>query len=237
MQVVATFPVQLEQRLSREELAALYWAASMVVDAAGQAYGDAVADHHEAKGDEAQLFGNSVKTRHRFQVERRIEGQPLVVVEDLGWNIHRLRVGPLRIKSYKLGEFIDDDIHRRFPGPKGGYTAGSDGIHREQMGLFSLSPKSLIDPSEATLGNDLIFGHFGNPREGLVKHYLGALGVDDQDRRYWAWVERQDQQSGASERESQRPSFAPFDQRPAAGLLVNPKDAQTGNVEELRVKG
>ena len=234
---MAFFPAQLEQRLSHEERAALHWAAEMEADAAGQAYRDAVADHHEAKGDEAQLFGNSVRIRHRFQVERRIEGQPLVVVEDLGWNIHRLRVGPLRIKSYKLGEFVDDDIHRRFPEPNGGYTVDSDGIHSKQMGLFSLTPESSIDISEAALVNDLIFGHFGNPREGLVKHYLGALGVDDQERRYWAWVERQDQQSGATERESSRPSFAPFDQRPAVEFLVNPKGAQTGNVKELRAKG
>jgi hypothetical protein len=98
-------------------------------------------------------------------------------------------------------------------------------------------PEPPLPIAEAALLNDLIIGHFGNPRDGLVKWYLGAIVVDDMGNRRWAWIERQEGSEEADVHEIARPQMVPFDQRQPAELEVNTNAAQTGNAGQLSGQG
>jgi hypothetical protein len=231
---VPNIPPQLQALCSSEELEDLLWALRMNAEELERAYASAVSDHNEAEGDDALLFGNAVRVRHRYRALLRCEERPGVFGEETSWRVHRIRVGRFRIKSYKLGEFIDDDIYRCVPGWVGGDGLGRPG----QIPLFTIAPEPPLEMGDAMGINELIYGHFGNPREGLVKHYLGALDVDARGRRRWAWVLRQDErpESAVAGVDMPRP-IVPFDKREAASFKVKPKRAPTGDPERVEGKG
>jgi hypothetical protein len=158
------------------------------------------------------------------------------VIEELRWS-YRLRVGPLRLRINKLGDSVNDDIYSAVPQSSPWAVAEAADQWFVQGTLFSMPPTPPMAITEAALLNDLIIGHFGNPRDGLVKWYVGAVVSDQLGRPDWAWVERQETEEAAPEREERRPEMVPFDQRPAAELEVGAKTAQTGKAAESLGQG
>jgi hypothetical protein len=73
--------------------------------------------------------------------------------------------------------------------------------------------------------NRLTVGHFGNPREGLVKWYLGGWAATPNGQKAWAWIERQDEsgEAGGFATLAPRTPIEPFDQRTADVVAVRPR--------------
>lgn len=210
----------------------------MISEELEDAYASSVASHNEAEGDDALLFGNTVRVRHRHRAAFRCEEKPGVVLEETAWRVHRVRVGRFRIKIYKLGEFIDDDIYRCLPN-RGGDVERLGGLIRlGQIPLFSVDPVAPLEIHEAVQINDLVYGHFGNPRQGLVKQYAGAVVLDERGRQRWAWVLRQDERTSSALADGDlRPKpIVPFSQRQPAAIEVKAKGAMTEYPEVHQVR-
>ena len=132
---------------------------------------------------------------------------------------YTVEVGPFSAGVYKLGDFPDEDIHACFPDAsptKRGYGERN----RAQLSLFDATPSSRLAPDARYACNDLIVGHFGNPRDGLVKWYVGAYIVDEVGRPSWAWVARQKLPGVDAAPVRTRPPVVPFNAREAEPLEV-----------------
>jgi len=91
-----------------------------------------------------------------------------------------------------------------------------------QLTLFSRDAETPTDESSYA-PNSLTIGHFGNPRDGLVKWYLGAWAVDELGHKRWTWIERQDDPNEGVEPLPARPRVVPFSERPQEALEVRPR--------------
>jgi hypothetical protein len=218
---MAEIPYSLLARLGQQSAAAL----SSAVDAIGEelavVYNQNVQDHSEARGDNAQLFGQKIWHHGDFRITGRLEGEPdIAVVHSNG--SYRIEISPISLGVYKLGDTMDEDIHDCFPddSPTKRSYAERNGA---QLRLFEL-PSDTKLPPEARYGlNDLIVGHFGNPRDGLVKWYVGAPTTEDEGTRRWAWIHAQPLQLAKSQPVVRSTRVAPFDPHRAEPLEVRPR--------------
>ena len=90
--------------------------------------------------------------------------------------------------------------------------------NQAQLQLFPFEAVEGPEPEQAFELNDLWVSHFGNPREQLVKLYVGAPSLDDADRKQWAWQRRIDAPSGGGDGAREPVAPAPFDDLPEPEL-------------------
>jgi hypothetical protein len=181
-------------------------------------------DHREARGDNAQIYGAKNYYHGRFRLEGRFDGDPAVSV--IRWKgAYKVVVPPVNIGVYALGNFAEDDIHGHFPDDSP--TKRDYGHHnRDQLAFFETEVESPLPP-EARYGlNDLILGHFGNPREGLTKWYVGAYVMNQGGKPRWAWVERQEDPDQGVQPLPERGPIVPYGSGEVEALQVRPR--QTG---------
>jgi len=226
---MAILPSDLLQRLTKDEAAALIRAIDAIGEELAIVYATNVADHREARGDNSQLFGLKVWVHGRHRATLRFEEDDVVRVVDANGS-YSILVPPLSIGVYKLGDSVHDDVRACFPDKSPTKRAYGE-RNRAQLTLFDPEMTSPL-PREATYGlNELIVGHHGNPRDGLVKWYVGAYVIDSAGHPEWAWIERQDMPAEASQPARLRPPIIPFDGRDAEPLEVRPRRDSTGSGE------
>lgn len=223
---MAIVPRLLLNRLGPEHGAAL----SEAIDAIGEeldlVYKQTCSDHRESRGDNAQVFGLKIWARGEFRVDARFLDSPQAnLVRENG--SYRVAVSELAIGVYKLGQTVDDDIHLCFPDESPTKRAYAE-RNTAQLTLFEIPVVSALPADIRYSLNDLVIGHFGNPRDGLTKWYVGAMIVDDQGRPSWAWVERQDDPGEATSPAPQRPPIEPFGSREVPQIRVGPRQRPTG---------
>jgi len=212
-------PAALAARLDPQSLRSLERLLEAVEQALRSVYSYNVEDYRESRGDDAQLFGFKVWKHLWYAIEQS-------VLEDSGVAISRVEgsfeigVGPLRIGVYGLGHDVSDDIHGCFPDQSPFKRSFGE---QNQLVLFSLEALQPVPDAAEYEANSLTIGHFGNPRDGLVKWYLGAWRSDERERRHWSWVERQDEPQEGLVPLPARPQVAPFDQRPRHDIAIRPR--------------
>jgi hypothetical protein len=218
---MVSLPDSLLQRFSPEEASTLRRALTGIGEELAAVYATNVADHREARGDDAQLFGLKIWVHGRHRIGLRFEDDADIIVTYPNGS-YAVHVKPLSIGVYKLGDSIHDDIHACPPDAsptKRGYGERNS----DQLSLFDSTPESPLPTAIRYACNDLIVGHFGNPRDGLIKWYFGATVVDDLGQQVWAWVERQDLPGSSAEPAPRREPILPFDQREADSLELRPR--------------
>jgi hypothetical protein len=180
-------PPQLIKNLSFPEAQLLRRVLGVVGEELDAVYRAAVR-HHRPR-DNATIFGQRTWVHSWAALEdRRDELGEAEVIEHK--NSSYLRVGRLKVGIHKLGHGADDDIHSCFP--EGSDTKRSYGQNNSlQLALFDSTPDSPLAEDAAFALRELTIGHFGNPKEGLVKWYVGAYIYDDAGRPRWAWITRQ----------------------------------------------
>lgn len=207
-------PPELISRLPLPQTQLLRRALTVVADELPVVYAANVRDHRPR--DNAQVFGLRGFV-HIWAGLRERDGElgEARVVEDN--NTFFLRVGELKVGIHKLGDVVDDDIHSCFP--ERSATQRSYGQRNAlQLTLFESAPEAPLPEERAYALRELTVGHFGNPRDGLVKWYVGAYIYDDQGRPRWAWVALQHVEQATS-----RPEVTPYSERPPAAVEVNPR--------------
>ncbi len=218
---MVNLPEQLLDRLSESDALALKRAVQIVGEELHANYRANVADHREARGDNAQLFGMKIWVHGRFRLEGRFEDDPEVRIVDVNGS-YCLRIGPLSVGVYKVGDLLDDDVHHRFPDTS--TTKRSYGErNRDQLTLFEASGLAPPVDEAAYALNDLTIAHFGNPREGLVKWYAGAFVADELGRLRWAWLARQGLEGLGANQESPSPPIVPFSEREVEDFQIAPR--------------
>jgi hypothetical protein len=214
-------PSQLMNRLSDGEHAQL----RELLDAANEflprIYRDAVLDYQESRGDDAALFGLRVYKHLRFAVGQFVGGQTGVVFFEPNGS-YEVGIGPLRIRIDLLGHSLHEDVLECFPDSSPTKVAVGESNHSQ---LRLEMPEVDLVPGLADYNlNRLTVGHFGNPREGLVKWYLGAWTNTDSGGQRWAWVERQDDLGEGSLPAPLKPRGPiPFNERAVDAVSVIPR--------------
>jgi hypothetical protein len=137
-------------------------------------------------GDNAQLFGLGIWHHGWFAIEEALEAVEGVAIshED---NSHRVHLGELTVFVYKGG---DDEVDSIYDVNLNGSATKREYVDRNQTQLFSLDDIVVAVDERAYELKTLWIAHFGNPRDGLVKIYLGAPSRDAEDRNEWAWHRR-----------------------------------------------
>ncbi len=217
---MAELPDPLLERLGRADGAALGRAVDGIGEELLGVYATSVDEHREARGDNALLFGIKIWVRGEFRLAGRFEDDcDIGVVRANG--SYSVRVGGLSMGVYKLGDAAEEDVHSRFPeaSPTKRSYAERNGA---QLALFEHAPASPLPPAARYGLDELIVGHFGNPREGLVKWYVGAPTTDRRGVRQWAWLAKQTLPSVAAEPSTGRPPMVPFAEREVEELEVRP---------------
>jgi hypothetical protein len=181
-------PQPLRDRLGCEGADRLGDVVEIVESSLRQVYDMDSAAYDPSVGDNSQLFGQNIWHHGWFAIEEALDGFDGVVVshED---NSHRIRLGELTIAVYKGGkEEVDPitDVNLNGSAIKRNYVA------RNQLQLFSLADFARPISERAYDLNTVWIVHFGNPREQLVKLYLGAPMRDAEDHAEWAWYRRID---------------------------------------------
>jgi hypothetical protein len=201
-----------------------------VIDAVGEelalVYAQTCDDHLESRGDNSQVFGLRIWTRGDFRLTGRFEDSNKVQVEHSKGS-YKLCLEQLSMGCYKLGHSVDEDIHLAFPDESPTKRAYGE-LNRQQLSFFECPVVSPLPADVRYQLDELVIGHFGNPRDGLTKWYVGAMVTDDLERPSWAWIERQDLPGEARMPGGQRPPIAPFDSREVPTLRVEPKRRPTG---------
>lgn len=218
---MADIPDQLLARLQPEDASALEQAIDAIGEELAAVYAANVADHREARGDNAILFGMKVWTHAEFRISGRFDEVRVRVLQSNG--SYHVSVGPLKIGVYKVGDAVDEDVHQCFPDASA--TKRSYAVRNAaQLSLFDVEPDSPLPP-EARYGLDeLLVVHFGNPRGGLVKWYVGAPMADERGVRRWAWIARQDlAATSAVDPKRAHQGVTPFDAQQAEDLVVRPR--------------
>jgi hypothetical protein len=163
-------------------------------------------------GDNAQLYGLGIWHHGWYALEQTFEDWPEVTVthED---NSYRIRIWELTLAVYKGGDVAEESIYEV---NLNGSTTKKSYAKRNQAQLQLFSPDDLAAPEEERSVdlNGLWVVHFGNPRDQLVKLYVGAPTYDDLDHKQWAWYRRIDTagDGGGGSRQSFAPT--PFDNLP-----------------------
>jgi hypothetical protein len=217
---MASLPPELLQRLVPPESSALERLIELIERTLKVVYREAVLDHQESRGDDAQLFGFKVYKHERYALLQGVTGDPGIgFIEENG--AYYLLVGPLRIRVDSLGHFVHEDVLSAFPDASPTKRAVGHS-NAAQLSLDIPDAQPVRDANAFQL-NALTAGHFGNPREGLVKWYLGAWTQDNSGKKSWAWIERQDEPGeGVAPLETPAP-IVPFNERPADAISVHPR--------------
>lgn len=178
-----------------------------------------VADYRESRGDDAQLFGLKIWKHEWYALGQALADDPDITLLEVNGS-YEIHIGPLRIGVYGLGHLVSDDVLQCFPDSSPFKRAFGE---QNQLRLFALETVEPSPDASSFSLNSLTLGHFGNPRDGLVKRYLGAWVVDENDRKHWAWVERLDQPGEGVEPLPVRPPVVPFSDRPREALHIRPR--------------
>ncbi len=212
-------PAELRNRLEPEVAEALDRLLARVARETPAVYRKALRDHQEARGDDLQLFGFKVWKWLRYALQQAVLEDDLVEFVDIRGAYH-LQVGPLRIRVDALGHHADDDVLHAFPDASPAKRAvGRDNAAQMQLDL----PAASLSPDGGAYAlESLTVGHFGNPREGLVKWYVGAWSELADGRQAWQWIERQDLPEDETATPS-APPVVPFGQRDADAVAVTPR--------------
>lgn len=212
-------PTALLARLETADAAALQRVLGTAAAQLLAVYREAVEVHQESRGDDAQLFGFNVYKWLRYALQQAVLEDEHVEFVDIKGAYH-LQVGPLRLRFDALGHRADDDVLESFPDASPAKRAvGRDNAAQMQLEL----PGESIAPAAGAFDlNRLTVGHFGNPREGLVKWYVGAWIELPDGRQAWQWIERQDlPEDGVGA--TPAPPVVPFDGRDADAIVVAPR--------------
>lgn len=184
-----------------------------------ETYREALLDHRESRGDDAQLFGFKVWKWLRYALQQAVLEDDTVEFVDIRGAYH-LQVGPLRLRLDALGHHVDDDVLEAFPDA----SPAKRSVGRDNAAQLALDiPAASMEPDEGAFElNALTVGHFGNPREGLVKWYVGAWSELLDGRQAWQWIERQDlPQDGMGAQPL--PPVVPFGDRDIDVVTVAPR--------------
>jgi len=218
---MAELPPQLLARLGPKPAAALLSAIEAIGEELVAVYAANVADHRESRGDNAQLFGLKVWVHGDYRITGRLEDETDVAVVHSNGS-YRIEVGQISVGVYKLGDTADEDVHECFPDTSPTKRAYAE-RNGAQLKLFDSEPDSPLPP-EARYGlNDLIVGHFGNPRDALVKWFVGAPTTDANGVRRWAWIARQTMPEAATLPSPAARPVVPFDSGEIEPLEVRPR--------------
>lgn len=218
---MADLPPPLLKRLTPIEAAALARAVDTIGEELAAVYAANIQDHRESRGDNAQLFGMKIWVHGDFRISGRFEETSDIRVSHTNGS-YAVLLGGLSIGVYKLGDTVEEDVHGCFPDASPTKRAYAE-RNRRQLALFELEPASPLPLSARYALNDLIVGHFGNPRDGLAKWYVGAPTTDEQGWRRWAWISKQDLPGVAIQTVPARPPMVPFDAREVDALEVRPR--------------
>jgi len=168
--------------------------------------------HDPDIGDNATLFGQKIWHHSWFALEHELESWEDVKVT-CEENSFRLRIWELTIAVYKVGDTEADSLHDvNFNG-----SATKKSYAKRNQAQLQLFPFEAVERSERDHAfelNDLWVAHFGNPREQLVKLYVGAPSLDETDRKEWAWSRRIDKPDHGGDGSRQPVAPAPFGDRP-----------------------
>src|SRR5687768_14604024 len=102
---MVSLPAQLLQRLAPEQAGALRRALTGIGEELAAVYSADVADHREARGDDAQLFGLKIWVHGRHRLGLRFEDDDDITVTYPNGS-YAVQVKPLSIGVYKLGDSI-----------------------------------------------------------------------------------------------------------------------------------
>jgi hypothetical protein len=216
---MANLPAPLISRLGANDADALERLLDTVEEALRGVYTHNVEDYRESRGDDAQLFGFKVWKHLGYALEQALIDEPVLVFARVEGS-YEIRLGPLRIGVYGLGHTAGDDVHGCFPDQSPFKRAFGE---QNQLSLFALESVEPLPDTAAYATDSLTVGHFGNPRDGLVKWYLGAWVADELGRRRWSWIERQDQPDEGMVPLAPRPQQAPFTEQPRQGIEIRPR--------------
>jgi hypothetical protein len=215
-------PPQLSTRLATAEQSQLVKLLDEVAQFMPRVYQAAVLDHQESRGDDSALFGLRVYKHLRHEAIGVAIADPRIgVVEPNG--SYELLIGPLHLRIDVLGHSVHDDVLGCFPDNSPTKMAvGESNLNQMRLDF----PEVDVAPTVADYDlNCLTIGHFGNPREGLVKWYLGAWRNTPTGGRRWAWINRQDAvaQAASSDPYPARETVLPFRQRTPDVVEVRPR--------------
>jgi hypothetical protein len=212
-------PAELRNRLEPDVAQALDRLLVLVADGLAAVYREALTDHQESRGDDAQFFGFKVWKWLRYAVQQSVLEDEAIEFVDIRGAYH-LQVGPLRIRVDALGHHADDDVLESFPDASP--TKRAVGRNNAAQMQFDLPAVSLSPDAGAYALNNLTVGHFGNPREGLLKWYVGAWSELPDGRQAWQWIERQGLPEDARQAPP-APLVVSFGQRDADAVVVTPR--------------
>lgn len=220
-------PAQLLDRLGDEETAGLGRFMNMLAHHLVSVYSENLLDYQESRGDDGQVYGFRVYKHLRYALMTDAEDDEVIeFVEQNG--AYYMAVGPLRIRVDSLGHFANEDVRHAFPDASPTKQAfGRRNADQLRLDLRGIDP---VPDDDAFELNALTAGHFGNPREGFVKWYLGAWTELPDGRKAWAWIERQDDADddfggggGDIGPLAPRAPLPPFDQRQADEVIIRPR--------------
>lgn len=178
-----------------------------------------VADYRESRGDDAQLFGLKIWKHEWYALGHALAEDPDIKLFAVNGS-YEIHIGPLRIGVYGLGHLASDDVLQCFPDSSPLKRAFGE---QNQLRLFALETVERAPDASSFDLDSLTLGHFGNARDGLVKCYLGAWVVDENQRKRWAWIERLDQPDEGIQPLPVRPPVVPFSDRPRESLQIRPR--------------
>ena len=220
-------PAPLRERLGDEVADRLGNIVILAERVLGQVYEMDARDHDPSIGDNAQLFGLKIWHHGWFALEEALDGIAGVEVSHDD-NSHRIHIGPLTLAMYKGG---DDEVDTIYDVNLNGSATKRAYVARNQLQLFSLDEIARSVEASAYELNTLWLVHFGNPRDELVKLYLGAPSRNGDDQNDWAWYERVDRiVDGGSGGREPIPEMPPsFDEQPEPEIDLELE----GDVEEV----
>lgn len=213
-------PAPLVTRLSADDVAALERLLDALDDLLPRIYREALLDYQESRGDDAALYGLRVYKHLRFELSLLADHDPGIrFLEPNG--SYALAVGPLQVRVDSLGHFVHEDVLACFPDS----SPTKQAVGRTNLLQMKFDmPEIEVVPDRAAYNlNALTIGHFGNPREGMVKWHLGAWTETDSGGRAWAWIERQDTGRAAATAPPSRGPIIPFSDRDADVVKVSPR--------------
>jgi hypothetical protein len=214
-------PERLRTRLGEELADRLRDVVETVERVLSQVYEMDARAYDPSIGDNAQLFGLNIWHHGWFAIDDALAGMEGVLVSHEDGS-HRIHIGPLTIAVYKGGR---DESSSIYDVSLDGSATKRSYVERNQLQLFSLDEIAVQVPERAYELNTLWIVHFGNPREELVKLYLGAPTRNIEGRDEWAWHRRIDNgDSGALANPSLPAAPPPFDEQPEPEIPLELED-------------
>lgn len=220
---MAIIPEELSSRLGAPVASRLDSTIDGIGSIIADVYKQCASEHAEHLGDNANVFGVRVWHRIWYRIERfSLTNDFAKVVSEN--SSHLLQLSPLTVGCYGLGASMFDDVTTRFPDDSP--LKRSYGYRNSQQMSFFPSAASNPRPGFENL-NHLTIGHFGNPRDGFCKWYVGAFTFDSESHPVWAWIKRQPLPRSAANDTRLLPSAVPFNDRTSADVTVRLRNGLT----------